>query len=297
MRLLLLGKNGQVGRALAPLLDTLGTVAAFDRQEANLEQPRAIGDLIDSTRPDVIVNAAAYTAVDAAEDDRARAFTVNAEAVGVIGEHARALGALVVHYSTDFVFDGKSARGYREDDTAAPLSVYGASKLAGDEALVASGADHLILRVTWNYSPDGKNFPLTILRLAKTKDAIDVVSDEVGAATSAKLIAGSTVVALEKALADRSRGGVYHLTAAGSASRNELARYVVAEAIAAGANLILKPEAIRPIEARNYPLKASRPSNSRLDTAKFRETFGVRLPHWQDGVRDLIWTLRNEDRL
>lgn len=297
MKLLLLGKNGQVGRALSPLLDTLGTVIAFDRQEANLEQPQTIGDLITHHRPDVIVNAAAYTAVDAAEDDRERAFTVNAEAVRVIGERAKTLSALVVHYSTDFVFDGKSDRSYREDDPTGPLSVYGASKLAGDEALIESGADHVILRVTWNYSPDGKNFPLTILRLAKTKETIDVVSDEIGAATSAKLIAAATVDAVRLAFVDRRKSGLYNLTASGDASRAELARFIVSQAIAAGAKLTLVPEAIRSITAREYNAKAVRPSNSRLDTAKLQAAFGVVLPAWQDGIRDLVWTLRREERL
>jgi dTDP-4-dehydrorhamnose reductase len=298
VKLVLFGSGGQVGRALAPLLAELGTVAAFDHKTADFEQPASLAAIIEREHPDVIVNAAAYTAVDAAEDDREHANLVNAEAVGAIGETACKIGALVVHYSTDFVFDGHGDRPYRETDATNPLSAYGASKLGGDEALIASRADHLIFRVTWNYSPDGKNFPLAILRLAKTRDTLDVVSDEVGAATSADLIARATVEALRQTLADRSKAGLYHLTASGAASRDELARFVVAEARAAGAELTLTPESIRPILARDYAAtKAVRPSNSRLDTGKFRAAFGMTLPSWQDGIRELISTLREGGRL
>lgn len=297
MRVLLLGANGQVGQALHPLLAGMGDLRAFGRAEADLEDPAAIGALIAREAPGLIVNAGAYTAVDAAEDDRARAFRVNAEAVGAIGEAARRLGALVVHYSTDFVFDGDKQGAYSETDEAHPLGVYGASKLAGDHALAASGADHLILRVSWNYSPVGKNFPLTILRLAASRDGIDVVADEYGAATSAALIAGATLEAIRQTLADRSKAGLYHLTASGSASRHELAQFIVGEAAGQGVSLALKPENIRPVSAASYGLKARRPSNSRLDTGKFTRTFGVELPPWQDGIRDLITTLIGEGRL
>jgi len=297
VKLLLLGADGQVGQALRPLLAGLGSLRACGRAEADLEEPAAIAALIAREAPDVIVNAAAYTAVDAAEDDRDRAYRVNAEAVGAIGEAARKRGALSVHYSTDFVFDGAGHGAYAETDTARPLGVYGASKLAGDEALAASGADHLILRVSWNYSAVGRNFPLTILRLAATRDGIDVVADEYGAATAASLIAEATCTALRQTLADRGKTGLYHLSAAGSASRHELARFIVAEAAAQGAVLALKPENIRPVRAAAYGLKARRPSNSRLDTGKFSRAFGVELPPWQAGVRQLITTLIGEGRL
>ena len=293
MKLVLFGSGGHVGRALKPRLEQLGAVAAIDRTTADFERPQSLVEIIDRERPDVIVNAAAYTAVDAAEDDRVRADLVNAEAVRQIAEAARRHNALVVHYSTDFVFDGRADHPYRETDATNPLSAYGASKLGGDEALMRSGADHLIFRVTWNYSPEGKNFPLAILRLAKAREAIDVVSDEIGAATSADLIADATVNALRQTLADRSKAGLYHLTASGSASRDELARFVVTEARAAGAELVLKPENIKPILARDYAAaKAARPSNSRLDTSKFQAAFGMALPSWQDGIRNLITTLR-----
>ncbi|MBN9345458.1 MAG: dTDP-4-dehydrorhamnose reductase [Devosia sp.] len=298
MKLVLFGSGGQVGRALAPLLGELGTVAAFDHTTADFEQPATLAAIIEGERPDVVVNAAAYTAVDAAEDDSARAHLVNGEAVRHIADAARRRGALVVHYSTDFVFDGRADHPYRETDTTNPLSVYGASKLGGDQALAASGADHLIFRVTWNYSPEGKNFPLAILRLAKARDALDVVSDEIGAATSADLIARATVEALRQTLADRGKTGLYHLTASGAASRDTLARVIVAEARAAGAELALSPDSIRPILARDYAVtKAIRPSNSRLDTTSFQSTFGMTLPSWQDGIRDLINTLREGGRL
>ena len=298
MKLVLFGSGGQVGRALAPLLGELGTVAAFDHKTADFEQPATLAAIIDSERPDVVVNAAAYTAVDAAEDDSARAHLVNGEAVRHIADAARRRGALVVHYSTDFVFDGRADHPYRETDTTNPLSVYGASKLGGDQALAASGADHLIFRVTWNYSPEGKNFPLAILRLAKARDALDVVSDEIGAATAADLIARATVEALHQTLADRGKTGLYHLTASGAASRDTLARFIVAEARAAGAELALSPDSIRPILARDYAVtKAIRPSNSRLDTTSFQSTFAMTFPSRQDGIRALIKTLREGGRL
>lgn len=297
MKLVLLGAGGQVGRALAPLTGAFGTVAAFDHKGADFENPSMLADLITREKPDVVLNAAAYTAVDLAEDEPERARTINADAVGALGAAARKIGALVVHYSTDFVFDGTAQGSYRESDATHPLSVYGASKLAGDEALIASGADHLIFRVTWTYSAEGKNFPLAILRLAKTRDTLNVVSDEVGAATSAELIAAATVEALKQTIADRAKAGLYHVTAGGAASRDELARLVVAEALAAGAELALRPEAIRPILSRDYAAKAIRPANSRLDTSKFRATFGMPLPPWQDGIRQLIRILHDGGRL
>jgi dTDP-4-dehydrorhamnose reductase len=198
VRLLLLGRNGQVGRALSPLLPQLGDLVSLGRDEANFEDPSALAAVIRRAEPDVVINAAAYTAVDAAEDDRDRAFKVNAEAVGAIGEAARSIAAFVVHYSTDFVFDGTSPRPYREGDTTNALSVYGQSKLAGEVALQESGAVHMLLRISWIYADRGKNFPLSILNLAKSRDTLNVVADEVGAATSALLVAEATVAALRQ---------------------------------------------------------------------------------------------------
>lgn len=297
MKILLFGRNGQVGRALSPLLPQLGDLVALGRDEADFTDPAAIAALIRREEPDIIVNAAADTAVDAAEDDPARAYRVNAETVGAIGTAARAITALVVHYSTDFVFDGTGDAPWRETDPVNPLSVYGKSKRAGEVALMESGAVHMILRTSWNYGDRGKNFPLAILNLARTRDTLTVVSDEIGAATPALLIADATIAALRQLSANRGLGGLYHLSAAGAASRHELARFIVAEARAAGAQLALTPEAIQPVLARDYGAKAPRPANSRLDTTKFATTFGVHLPAWQDGIRQLIKALGREGRL
>jgi dTDP-4-dehydrorhamnose reductase len=278
-------------------LPQLGELVALGRDEADFDNPASIDAIIRREEPDVIVNAAAYTAVDAAEDDRERAFRVNAESVAAIGTAARRIASLVVHYSTDFVFDGLGARPYTESDPVHPLSVYGESKLAGEEALRHSGAIHLILRTSWNYADRGKNFPLAILNLAKQRETLNVVSDEIGAATPALLIADATIAALRQMLDNRGLGGTYHLSASGAASRHELAQYIVAAARAAGAPLALTPEAIAPITAAAYGLKAKRPANSRLDTAAFSRTFGAQLPAWQDGIRQLIKTLHEGERL
>lgn len=297
MNLLLFGKDGQVGAALQQVLPALGEVVALGRAEADFEHPETLAAIIDSARPDVIVNAAAYTAVDAAEDDRERAWTINAAALEAIGRAARKTGTLVVHYSTDYVFDGASGGPYGEDAPTSPLGVYGASKLAGETLLTESGADHVILRTSWVYAPAGKNFPLTILRLAKQRDTLDVVADQVGAPTPAGLIAEVTAAVIAQARANRSKRGLYHLAPAGETSWHGFAQLLLTEAIAAGAHLTLTPDAIRPIPARDYPTKAQRPANSRLETAKLRSAFALALPPWQDGVRQLIATLKREGRL
>ena len=297
MKLLLLGRNGQVGRALSPVLPQLGEVVALGRDDVDFAEPAEVAARIRREAPDMIVNAAAYTGVDAAEDDRELAFRVNADAVAAIGEAARSIAAFVLHYSTDFVFDGTGAAPYRETDRPNPLGVYGESKLAGEAALRTSGAVHMIVRISWVYSNGGRNFPLSILNLARTRDRLDVVGDEVGAATSSLLVADATVTALRQVTANRGLGGLYHLAPSGAASRHELAQFIVAEALAAGAELTLAPEAIHPIAASAWPSKVSRPANSVLDTAHFRKTFGVHLPPWQDGIRQLIKTLRAGGRL
>jgi dTDP-4-dehydrorhamnose reductase len=297
VKFLLLGRNGMLGRALAPVLPQLGDLVAWGRDDVDFENTEELAERIKREEPDFIVNAAAYTAVDAAEDDQDHAFRVNAEAVGAIGEAARSIAAFVVHYSTDFVFDGTSNAPYAETDRPNPLSVYGKSKLAGERALQQSGAVSMILRVSWTYADHGRNFPLTILNLARSRDRVDVVADEIGAATPVTLVARATVAALRQVVGNRGLGGLYHLAAAGSASRNELARFIVSEALAAGADLRLTPEAINPISAGAWPSKARRPANSRLDTTKFQGTFNVHLPPWQDGIRQLITALRERGDL
>jgi dTDP-4-dehydrorhamnose reductase len=297
VKLLVFGRDGQVGHALQPALAALGEVVALGRAEADFERPEVLGPLLDQHRPDVIVNAAAYTAVDAAEDDRDRAWAVNAAAVGVIGQVARRLGALVVHYSTDYVFDGSALDPQTEEQPTSPLGVYGASKLAGEALLRDTGADHLILRTSWVYAPRGKNFPLTILRLAHERETLTVVSDQRGAPTPASLIADVTARAIVAARTDRHKLGLYHLAPGGETSWHHLAQYLVADAIAEGARLKLTPENIVPILARDYPARAARPANSRLDTTRLRQAFDLTLPPWQEGIRQLIRTLRHEGRL
>ncbi|MEO8757107.1 MAG: dTDP-4-dehydrorhamnose reductase [Devosia sp.] len=297
MKILLFGKDGQVGRALQSALAPLGEVVALGRADADFSQPESLAAIIHAQRPDVVVNAAAYTAVDAAEDDRERAWTINAGAVGAIGEAARRSGALVVHYSTDYVFDGLSLAPYEETAPTSPESVYGASKLAGEALLRESGARHVIFRTSWVYAPIGKNFPLTILRLAEERDTLNVVADQIGAPTPAALVAEMTAVAILQANADAMKLGLYHLAPAGETSWHSLAQFLIGEALDAGAGFKLTPAAILPILAREYPVKARRPGNSRLDTERLRATFGVTLPAWQDGIRQLITNLRTEGRL
>jgi dTDP-4-dehydrorhamnose reductase len=297
VKLLLFGRDGQVGRALRRTLPALGEVVALGRAEADFASPETLSGIVDAHRPDVIVNAAAYTAVDAAEDDRERAWTINAGAVGRLAEAARKNGALLVHYSTDYVFDGTASGPQAEDAPTSPASVYGASKLAGEALLRESGAHHLIFRTSWVYAPEGRNFPLTILRLAHERDSLTVVSDQVGAPTPAALVAEVTAVAVPQALADRHRLGLYHLAPMGETSWHGFARYLVADALAEGAHLRLAPEAILPVSTAGYPARARRPANSRLDTTRLRAAFGVTLPAWQLGVRQLISTLKSEGRL
>jgi dTDP-4-dehydrorhamnose reductase len=291
VNILILGKDGQVGRALQRRLPE---AIALGRAEADLEHPLSLGPIIERHRPEVIVNAAAYTAVDTAEDDRARAWTINAEALEAIGLAAKRAGAFVVHYSTDYVYRGLGEGFQSEAEPTSPLSVYGASKLAGEVLLRDSGAGHIILRTSWVYAPSGKNFPLTILRLAKERESLTVVADQVGAPTPADLIAGVTAHIIGEA---KGHSGIYNLAPAGETSWHGLAQFLVAEALAAGAKLKLTPEAITPISTGQYPAEAARPANSRLDTAKLRQTFGLALPPWQDGIRQLITSLKQEGRL
>jgi dTDP-4-dehydrorhamnose reductase len=297
VKLLLLGRNGMLGRALSPILPQLGDLVGWGRDEADFDRPDQLAALIRREEPDFIINAAAYTAVDAAEDDRERAFRVNAEAVGAIAEAARSIAAFVVHYSTDFVFDGASTAPYAETDRPNPLSVYGRSKLAGEAALQQSGAVAMILRVSWTYADQGRNFPLAILNAARSRDSMNVVMDEVGAATSVLTVADATIKALRQIIDNRGLGGLYHVAASGSASRYDLARFLVTEALAAGADLKLRPDAIKPIPASAWPSKVRRPANSVFDTTAFESIFGVHLPPWQDGIRQLIRTLRARGEL
>ncbi|HNM55624.1 MAG TPA: dTDP-4-dehydrorhamnose reductase [Thauera aminoaromatica] len=291
MKILLLGKNGQVGWELQRALAPVGTVVALDRGGADglhgdLEDLDGIDRTVRSLAPDVIVNAAAYTAVDKAETDVERAQRINAEAPGVLARAAATVGALLVHYSTDYVFDGSGDTPWRENAPTAPLSVYGRSKLAGEEAIRAAGCRHLILRTSWVYAARGGNFARTMLRLAAERERLTVIADQHGAPTGAELIADVSAHALRAEHADRSLGGTYHLAASGETSWHGYASFVIEQARKLGATL--KAGEIAPIGTRDYPTAAARPLNSRLDTSRLRERFGLALPDWRDGVARML---------
>ncbi len=284
MKILLLGKDGQVGRELRRALLPLGEVVALGRGDADLRGQEALLAALALHRPDVIVNAAASTAVDEAESDPDTAFQVNALAVAALARHARAAGALLVHYSTDYVFDGMLERPYAETDSPNPLNVYGRSKLEGERAIQASGCDALVFRTSWVYSAHGGNFLKTMLRLARERESLDVVADQRGAPTSAELIADLTALAIERHRAGQLPAGTYHLAAAGSTSWHGYARYIVTGAAARGAVLALAPERIRAVAARDYPATAQRPRNSMLDTAVLSCALQRKMPPWTEQV-------------
>ena len=294
MKILLTGKNGQVGFELQRALAPLGQVTALGHAECDLADAAALRSLMRSMKPDIIVNPAAYTAVDRAEADVAQAQAVNGTAPGVLGEEAAALGALVVHYSTDYVFDGTGQGAYREDHAVNPQNVYGQTKLAGERALQQSGAAHLIFRTSWVFGAHGANFARTMLRLAADRDTLNVVADQWGAPTSAALIADVTAQVLGQYLHSRDNAfatGLYHLAAGGETQWCEYARTVIAAGHAAGQPLKLLPENVRPITTAEFPTPARRPANSRLDTGKLQQAFGLTLPPWQDGLSHVLQQL------
>jgi dTDP-4-dehydrorhamnose reductase len=284
--ILLTGAAGQAGFELRRSLAPHGTVLALDRAGCDLSRPDEIRSVLRSARPDVVVNAGAYTAVDQAESDEAAARAVNAVAPRVLAEEAAALGALLVHYSTDYVFDGCKAGAYNEDDEPAPLSVYGQSKLEGDRAVAASGCRHLVFRTSWSYGLMGKNFPKSILQAAMERSELRIVSDQFGAPTPATLLADVTGHAVSRFLRgelDSDLDGIYHLAAAGETNWYEYARRVV-RAASTVLPLQCGPDAIMAVSSEEYQTPAPRPKNSRLDTAKLHAAFGVRMPDWTQGV-------------
>ncbi|MES2817362.1 MAG: dTDP-4-dehydrorhamnose reductase [Pseudomonadota bacterium] len=295
MKILLLGANGQVGWELQRALAPLGPLLACGRETADLEDPSAIGALLARERPSIIVNAAAYTAVDKAETDAPGARTVNAESVAVLARAARELDAWLVHYSTDYVFDGAKSSPYVEDDATGPLSVYGQTKLEGEQAIRASGCRHLILRTSWVYAARGGNFAKTMLRLAQERDELKVVADQIGAPTSAELLADCCALMLQRlaidpALAQRA-SGTYHLVASGETSWHGYAQFVLGEAARLGMVLRATPERVSPIGSAQYPVPARRPANSRLNNQKVQSTFDLHLPAWEFHVARLLTEL------
>lgn len=291
MKILVTGKNGQVGFELLRALAPLGEVIAVDHSECDLADAEAIRALVRRVAPDVIVNPAAYTAVDKAESDRETAFAVNADAPRVLGEEAARLGAFVVHYSTDYVFNGTKDSAYLETDIPDPQSVYGHTKLEGERALAAANPRHLVLRTSWVVGAHGGNFAKTMLRLAADRDRLTVVADQFGAPTSAALLADLTAHLVRQHAIKGSESfpyGTYHVVAGGETNWCDYARFVIEEALAAGRQLKVTPEAVLPLTTADYPTPAKRPANSRLDTARFRDTFGLLLPDWQEGVRHVL---------
>jgi dTDP-4-dehydrorhamnose reductase len=291
VRLLLFGKAGQVGWELQRALSPLGEIVALDRAGTdslcgdftNLE---GLADTIRQVAPDVIVNAAAYTAVDKAESEPELARIINARAPSVLAHAARSLDAWLVHYSTDYVFNGNGAQAWREDDPIAPLNVYGSTKLEGEQAIRTLGGKHIILRTSWVYSARGNNFAKTMLRLARERDHLTVIDDQIGAPTGADLLADVTAHLIRAARGHPELGGLYHLVAAGETSWHGYARFVLDFARRSG--IQLKADTIVPIPTSAFPTAARRPHNSRLDTSRLREMFDLTLPHWQAGVARML---------
>lgn len=298
LKILLLGCNGQVGWELQRSLVPLGPVTALSRQGKNdisgdLADPKALAAAVKYLRPDVIVNSAAYTAVDKAEEEPESARTINAESPALLARTAKDLNAWLVHYSTDYVFDGSGTVPWQESDTPSPLNVYGQTKLEGEEAIRQSGCQHFIFRTSWVYSARGHNFIRTMLRLAVERESLRVVDDQLGAPTGAELIADITAHAVQALYQDNNLSGTYHLIPKGHTSWWKYARLVIDQAASSGMNLKVSAQDVIPVSSEEFNTVAARPRNSRLDTMKLRSTFGVHLPDWEDGVVRAIQEMLN----
>lgn len=291
MKILLLGKNGQVGWQLQRALAPLGEIVALERKDAggDLADPQGLAAAVRAAKPQVIVNAAAYTAVDKAESEPQLARLINTEAPAALAREAAASGALLVHYSTDYVFDGSGSAPWQESDATGPLNVYGTTKLAGEQAIAASGCAHLTFRTSWVYAAHGDNFIKTMLRLAATRERLTVIDDQKGAPTGAELIADVTAHAISQTLQQPAKAGLYHLTAAGEASWFDYAQYVLALARQARPQGVKTAAGgVQPIASSQYPAAARRPLNSRLDTRRLQAAFGLQMPPWQQGVTRVL---------
>ena len=292
MKILLLGKGGQVGWELQRSLAPLGELIALDQNSTNFcgdfSNLTGLADTVRAVRPDIIVNAAAHTAVDKAESEPELARTLNALAPQVLAQEAAQLGAWLVHYSTDYVFDGSGDTPRLETDATGPLSVYGATKLEGEQLIAAANPRHLIFRTSWVYAARGGNFARTMLKLAAERDALNVIHDQVGAPTGADLLADVTAHAARRVLDTPGLAGTYHCVAAGETSWFDYARFVIEWARAHGQAVKVTPDAVRAIPTSAYPTPARRPLNSRLSTTRLQAGFGLRLPHWQPGVERML---------
>ena len=292
MKILLLGKGGQVGWELQRSLAVLGDVVALDHDSQDLcgdfANPEGIAQTVRAVRPDVIVNAAAHTAVDKAESEPELARLLNATTPGVLAQEAKAFGALLVHYSTDYVFDGSGEAPRAELAATAPLSVYGQTKLEGEQLIQASGCRHLIFRTSWVYAARGGNFAKTMLRLAQEREALSVINDQFGAPTGADLLADVTAHAIRHVHEHPAHLGLYHCVAGGETTWHAYAQYVIATAQALRPDLAWKVQAVQPVLTSAFPTPAQRPHNSRLSTAKLQQQLGLQLPHWQQGVQRML---------
>ena len=295
MNILLFGKNGQVGWELQRALAPLGNLIVVDRHSSDycgdFENPRGIAETVRKLKPAVIVNATAYTAVDKAESEQDKARLVNTTSIEALAQAAEEIGAWLIHYSTDYVFDGSGEQAWLEDDATAPLNVYGQTKLEGEQAIARCMTRYLIFRTSWVYAAKGNNFAKTMLKLAKERETLSVINDQFGAPTGAELIADSTAHAIRSALNDDNVTGTYHLIAAGETTWHAYASKVIEFAKEQGVEL--KVQVINPVPTSAFPTAAKRPANSRLNTEKFQHTFGLTLPDWTLGVeRMLLETLQ-----
>ncbi len=292
MNILLFGKGGQVGWELQRSLAVLGRVTALDHDSTDhcgdFSNPEGIAATVRALKPDVIVNAAAHTAVDKAESEPELARLLNATTPGVLARETAALGAWLVHYSTDYVFDGSGTRPWVETDTPAPLSVYGRTKLEGEQLIQQSGAKHLILRTSWVYAARGGNFAKTMLRLAQERERLTVIDDQWGAPTGAELLADVTAHAIRHLQQRPQDAGLYHLVAGGEVTWNGYAKFVIEHASKAQSAIKIVAKEVAPVPTSAFPTPAVRPHNSRLNTSKLQTTFGLTLPHWQTGVERML---------
>lgn len=292
MKILLFGKNGQVGWELQRSLAPLGELVALDSSSremcGDLADPAELARTVRKVAPDVIVNAAAYTAVDKAESEVELARTVNALAPGALAEEAMRAKSLLVHYSTDYVFDGSGDQPWLESDATAPLNVYGATKLEGEQLIQQSGCRHLILRTSWVYGARGGNFIKTMLKLARQRDSLNIIEDQIGAPTGADLLADVTAHAVRAAEHRPDVSGLYHLVAGGETSWHGYARFVIDFAARSGIDIKVARDAIKAVPSSAFPTPAKRPLNSRMDTTKLKQTFDLNLPDWQIGVARML---------
>ena len=290
MKLLLLGKNGQVGWELQRSLAPLGEIVALDRSMSggDVSDLSALADVIRGVQPDVIVNASAHTAVDKAESEQGLALRLNAEAPEVMAQEAKRLGALLVHYSTDYVFDGSGSAARKEGEVTGPLSVYGATKLEGESRIAATGCRHLIFRTSWVYAARGGNFAKTMLRLAQEREKLSVINDQWGAPTGADLIADVTAHAVRHVAGREEELGLYHLVASGETTWHAYASHVIAQTKQLRPELAWKVEEVAAVPTTAFPTPAKRPLNSRLDTRKLQDTMQLHLPQWQQGVDRML---------